>query len=261
MYIEERHERIINTLQSTGRIDVKKLADTFHVSRETIRRDLNILSENGLLLRTHGGAVLSGQESAPSSASEAPVSVRTVQNIPAKEKICSYAAKFIKDGDTIFVDNSTTCIYLYKNLPPEMQVTIITNSISFLAECAKAVNPNHTVVCLGGILKSSNLSFYGNITMKNARQYYPNKAFISCTGIASKSRITDSGVQEIDIKRFLVEASKEVFLLADPRKFQPIGQIFLCEYADIDYLITTNEADYAYLGLSDSESSKIHIAP
>lgn len=47
MYIEERHERIINTLQSTGRIDVKKLADTFHVSRETIRRDLNILSENG----------------------------------------------------------------------------------------------------------------------------------------------------------------------------------------------------------------------
>lgn len=98
-----------------------------------------------------------------------------------------------------------------------MQVTIITNSISFLAECAKVVNPNHTVVCLGGILKNSNLSFYGNITMKNAKQYYPNKAFISCTGIASKSRITDSGVQEIDIKRFLIEASKEVFLLADEK--------------------------------------------
>lgn len=261
MYIEERHERIINTLQSTGRIDVKKLADTFHVSKETIRRDLNILSENGLLLRTHGGAVLSRQEQVPASASETPVSIRTVQNTSAKETICRYAAKFINDGDTIFVDNSTTCVYLYKNLSPEMQVTIITNSISFLAECAKVVNPNHTVVCLGGILKNSNLSFYGNITMKNAKQYYPNKAFISCTGIASKSRITDSGVQEIDIKRFLIEASKEVFLLADEKKFQPIGQIFLCEYSNIDYLVTTQDADYDYLGLSDSESAKIHIAP
>ena len=259
MYSEERQTQILNALNTTGRIDVCDLALSFHVSKETIRRDLRFLEAQNKLMRTHGGAIppVSGMKK---EWAEPPVNVRSTQNLQEKDIICKYAADRIKNGDTIFVDNSTTCLHLYQYIPKKIQITILTNSISFLIETSKVLSPNHTIVCLGGILKNSNLSIYGNVTLQNAKQYFPSKAFVSCTGIFSETQITDSGVQEIDIKRALLSASKEVFLLADHTKFRPAGQVYLTNFADIDYLITDSSVDFTYLNLSQEMKNKIIIA-
>ena len=260
MYIEERRKKIIDILQNTGRVDVSSLAESFGTSKETIRRDLRILEETHQLQRTHGGAIVQTSASDYSEYSELPVNLRSTLNVEDKKAICRLAASKIHDGDTIFVDNSTTCIYLCQYLPRDKQMTILTNSIPFINECAKIPNPDLTVICLGGILKGSNLSLYGNLTMKNAMEYIPSKAFVSCTGIISASQITDFGIQEIDVKRAVLKNSKEVFLLADHSKFRSAGQVYLGTFSDIDYLITDKHADFSYLDLSDELREKILIA-
>ncbi|WP_334104701.1 DeoR/GlpR family DNA-binding transcription regulator [Muricomes intestini] len=264
MYTEERQAKILNSLSTTGRIDVNELSSLFQVSRETIRRDLRILERERKLLRTHGGAILPEQAPPVSTKSkdmaEPSVKVRTTLNIQEKEIICKYAATKIVNGDTIFVDNSTTCIHLYQYIPKNMQITFLTNSIAFLVECAKTSCPNHTIVCLGGILKKTNLSIYGNVALENAKQYFPSKAFISCTGITNQSQVTDSGIQEIDIKKTLLSVSEEVYLLADHTKFRPAGQVYLSNLSEMDYIITDTLSDYSYLKLSEEIKNKIHIA-
>lgn len=248
MYNLERQSEIMYRLKSNGSVTVAELAQFFHISRETIRRDLCELEESGALKRTHGGAVLQWASSPDHRKNhESPIQVRNIQNVEEKRLICKAAASVIQDGDTIFIDNSSTCLSLYKYIPPDIQVTFITNSISFLLECSKNQNPNHTVVCLGGIFKNSNLSIYGNIAIENAAHYYPNKAFFSCTGINSSNHITDSGIHEIDIKKALLLHSQTKYLLADYTKFNQVGQVYLMDLAEIDYIITDSKTDLAQL--------------
>lgn len=261
MYNLERQSEIINLLHNKGSVTVSELSEVFHTSKGTIRRDLCELEESGVLQRTHGGAIINRTVPSRQSANyESPISIRNIQNVDAKKMICKAAASTIKNGDTIFIDNSSTCLYLYQFIPPDIQVTFLTNSIPFLIECSKTRNPNHTIVCLGGIFKSSNLSIYGNIALQNAAQYYPNKAFFSCTGINSSNQITDSGIQEIDVKKTLIQSSQTKYLLTDYSKFNQIGQVYLCDMTAIDYIITDNKTDLSLLHYLDYADVQIIVA-
>jgi DeoR family fructose operon transcriptional repressor len=97
-------------------------------------------------------------------------------------------------------------------------------------------------ICLGGFLNESNLSTYGAISQKNAADFYPNKAFMSCAGIHLPDQLTDSSIHEVDTKRLMIEHSQEVFILADYTKFDRSGPFFLANYSSIDYLITDQNA-------------------
>ncbi len=211
--------------------------------------------------RTHGGAIIKRPSSINDSANyESPIYIRNIQNVEEKQLICKAAAAVINDGDTVFIDNSSTCLYLYKYIPPNIQVTFLTNSIPFLMECSKSQNQNHTIVCLGGIFKSGNMSLYGNITIKNSAQYYPNKAFISCTGIHSNNHITDSGIHEIDVKKALLQHSQTKYLLADYSKFEQVGQVYLSDISAIDYIITDSKTILSQLHYLDYSNVKIIVA-
>ena len=251
MYTIERKTEILNLLQKNGSINVIELANRFDSSKETIRRDLRELEQNGLLVRTHGGAIpVETKQQIQTSIPEPPVKEREFTNFEEKQEICRKAASFIQSEDNVFVDNSSTTIYLAQYVPPHIQVTFITNSIPFLIQAAQLNNPNHSFFCLGGMLKASNLSIHGNMTLHNAKEYYPNKVFLSCTGISPDRMLTDSSIQEVDIKKLMIERSKEVYVLADHTKFEKNGQIFLSSFHDIDHIITDNktlQSNYSYL--------------
>jgi Transcriptional regulators of sugar metabolism len=238
MYKIERKSEIINILEQTGKVNVNELSERFSASRETIRRDLEEMEQDGVLKRTHGGAVFTNGN--PSSVFELPVAVREIQRYSEKNEICKKAASLIQDGDNIFVDNSSTCLFLIRYIPPERNVTIITNSIKLLTESTAAVSPNHMVLCLGGILNAANHSLYGNTSLKNAAEFYPNKSFMSCTGVQS-ARLTDSSFLEVDIKRLMIERSNEVYVLADHSKFEKSGQVFLSDLSQITAVITDSK--------------------
>jgi len=236
MFNIERKSEILRLLEQNGRIGVNELSTLFNASRETIRRDLREMEAKSLLKRTHGGAVLA--VAASSGSLEYPLGVREIQRYKEKNAICKCAASFIKDGDSIFVDNSSTCIYLVEYLPRDFQITLLTNSIKLLMESMESDHPNLMTVCLGGFFHRSNLSTYGAIAQKNAADFYPNKSFMSCAGIQPPDQLTDSSILEVDTKRLMIDHSQEVFILADHTKFNHSGPFFLSNFSSIDYLIT-----------------------
>lgn len=258
MYSIERKSEIITLLEQNGKVDVNDLAEKFCISKETIRRDLSELEKDGILQRTHGGAVLSSSN--VSVGQEYPVAVRGIQRFGEKNQICKTAAAFIKDGDTIFVDNSSTTIYLTKYIPKDFRVTIVTNSIKLLLESVNNAHPNHLFICLGGIFKDSNLSLHGNIALKNAGEFYPSKAFMSCAGISPHNKIADSSLHEVDTKRLMIERAQEVFVLADHTKFEKVGQIFLSDFASVDYIITDSKTDLSNLSYLKNAGIQVLIS-
>lgn len=247
MYSVERKAEIINMLESTGVVDINNLAAKFGVSKETVRRDLRDLEANSIIQRTHGGAVLAKQHNSTQKSHEYPIAVRGIQQFNEKNEICRKAASFIQDGDIIFVDNSSTTMYLSKYVSKDIQVTFITNSIKFLLECVQNPNPNVFLICLGGIFNNHNLSVYGNTTIKNAAEYYPNKAFLSCASISSQTMLADTSIYEIDTKRTMIERAQEIYILADHTKFNKNGPIFLSSMDSVNYLITDEQADSSLL--------------
>lgn len=114
MYSIERKAEILKFLEQDGKIEVNILAEHFNTSKETIRRDLKDLEAQGALTRTHGGAVSIKLQNAQTDTPihEYPLEVRGIQNYTQKQEICKKAVSFIEDGDTVFVDNSSTTMYL-----------------------------------------------------------------------------------------------------------------------------------------------------
>jgi len=232
MYCEQRKVEIIKIIEKDGSINVNALAEYFNISKETIRKDLNDLEKQGMLKRTHGGALLE------SLGREYPLDLRGSQQIKAKNLICQKAASYIRENDTLFIDNSSTLLYLIQYIPTKINLTILTNSINLLLMAAKIQNHNWLLICLGGIFNSRNMSVYGSTSLKSADEYYPNKTFFSCAGITRNNMVADSSFHEIEIKKLMIGRAQEAFLLADHTKFDKAGQMFLCGFDDVDYLIT-----------------------
>jgi DeoR family fructose operon transcriptional repressor len=256
MYSEERKAEIRNLIGQKGSIEVNTLAELFQTSRETIRRDLSDLERQGVLRRTHGGAMLDPFLMPPP---ESPVGERGVQQMEEKKFICQKAAGFICSNDTLFIDNSSTMIYLPQYIPADMHITILTNSINFLYETAKVNNYNWLLICLGGVFNSRNLSVHGSDALKNAEPYYPTKTFISCTGISPVNKIADSSPYEVELKRMMVDRAQEVFLLADHTKFKKAGQVFLCDFNSVDHIITGSAFADLEGGGDFLDKTKIHL--
>lgn len=246
MYSEERKAAIIKYLERDGKVSVAGMADLFSASRETIRRDLRDLEEKGVLSRTHGGAIprKTKDEISGSVITEYPESVRGIRNSQEKERLCKEVASRIKDGDIVYIDNSTTCLYVVPNIPSKLHVTIMTNSLRILTEAVQYDYSNKTFFCLGGSFNPRNLSTYNNSLLpKDNLGFYPDKCILSCTGISNDRMITDGSIFEVATKHKYMESSTEVYLLADHTKIGKDGQFYLDDGSEVDYLITDEPVD------------------
>lgn len=229
----ERKSKILEFLERYGNAEVTKMSNMLGVVPETIRRDLRDFEKKGILVRTHGGALIKDPKQA-----EFPVQIREMKNSLQKENLCQRAAAFITDDDMIFVDNSSTLIHLIKYIDEKIHVTILTNSIQLILESTKYKKDNITMICTGGIFNKHNMSLSGVIAGKYAHELFPNKAFISCHGISSEFGFTDGNFLEVGFKREMISLANKVFILADQTKFGKLGPIRLGDFEICDCLIT-----------------------
>nr|WP_106788960.1 DeoR/GlpR family DNA-binding transcription regulator [Massilistercora timonensis] len=253
MYSQERQSKIVDLLGSQSSVSVSVLADMLKTSKETIRRDLKALESEGILTRTHGGAILNVNTPHVGAAAkfgdavmnnEYPFALRHIRNIPAKKVIAQKAATLIEDRDTIFIDNSSTTLFLLDYIPQDLHLTIITNSVKVLLEAAKKENPNISLISLAGFYNPNNYSVYGTRTIKSAEEFFPNKTFISCTGVTLNKQLTDISLNEVDTKLAMMRKSEETYLLADHTKFEINGPFYLSGFHSIDYIVT-DKYDYS----------------
>lgn len=231
MFGVERRNRIMSLLNDSKSILVQSAAEAFGVTEETIRRDLKVLEAQGLLVRTHGGAVLSDN-----SKTEVSLEVRQAINIPGKDAIAKKASELINDGDTIILDASTSSLFLARHIKYKKGLTVITNAEKIVLELSGC--EDMTIISTGGILRNKSLSYVGRIAENSLNNYYADKLFMSCKGFSAETGLTDSNEQESDIRKLMMKCSKKVIFLCDNTKFDKVGYVTTARLEDINIMIT-----------------------
>lgn len=226
----ERLDSILTYLRQKRTASVKTLAKRFYTSEATVRRDLNELERRGLVKRLHGGVVL-----LDGTCREIPLYMREQQNVDAKQKIAAQAAQYIRDGQVIFMDASSTTMYLIKYFEAFQELTIITNGIKTAQELCTL---NHKVYCTGGLMLHNSSAYVGDFAADFIRHFNADIFFFSSRGLSEDGKITDASSEETQIRSVMMEHSNQHIFLCDRSK---IGQTFcynLCSLEKIDACIT-----------------------
>lgn len=248
MLAVERRSRIEQTIIKNKSVLVLELAKEFDVTTETIRSDLEKLEKQGVLVRTYGGATLVESREADMGIQE-----RETVNFEGKQSIGIRAAELIKDGETVFLDASTSSLHLARNIKDKKSVTVITNAEKIVTELSDC--PDIKVICTGGMLHSKNMSYIGRVVEETIRKnYFANKVFFSCRGVTLSRGLMESTEAEAEIKKTMIECSESAIFLCDRNKLGRLGVPVISGLDKIDFFITDIKLDEEWnKALEDSD--------
>ncbi|MCR4797936.1 MAG: DeoR/GlpR family DNA-binding transcription regulator [Lachnospiraceae bacterium] len=233
MLSAERRNLILKQVQEEKKVVVSQLSRTFDVSEETIRRDLEKLEEEGYVVKSYGGAILKED-----IGRDLPFNVRYRMNPEGKALIARLAAEEIRDNDYIFMDASSTTIFLSQALRKKEfeKLTVITNSIENAVILGS--HPGCEIVLSGGSLRSESMSLMGPKALDFISAYHVSKAFISCRGIDLNHGVTEGSDEIAGIKQAVIKNADNIYLLADKDKLDQVSFAKTCELGKIHTLIT-----------------------
>lgn len=225
----ERRNKIAELIISNGSIKVGELAKTFDVSTETIRKDLIFLDKQGIIKKSHGGALSSLE------IIEKPLEDRNTENYETKLAIANEALNFIQDNSVIFIDAGSTTLCLAKLLYLKKGLTIITNSISALNILS---NSKNTVYLSGGQFNNTTMALEGFGATTFLNKIKVDVAFLGSSGFKEHSGPTSIDFSDAEIKCIMVKNSKKTIVLADSKKSRSSAMVEYSSWKNIDFLIT-----------------------
>ncbi len=209
---QERRKRILEFIQEEGSARVNRLSALFEVSEPTIRQDLEILDKQGFVTREHGGAFL---RTVSRQVSE--LALQHTENMDKKALIARRAAQLVSPGDRIILDSGSTITELAKCLAGTTNLVVVTNAINIALLIG--ANPSCELMVTGGDFKAPTLSLTGEKAAAFFRNIYVDKLFLATGGVSPSLELTYPGYSDLVVKRAMIDASKEIFLLADSTKF------------------------------------------
>ena len=227
----DRQQQILQLLERLQRISVAELCDRFAVSAATARRDLESLASQGKIQRVHGGAIVLTQ-----LPPEQPVLQRQNEQVDEKKRIGQAAAALVQDGETIFLGSGTTVLEATRFLRIHRGLTVLTNSLPVVN--ALSGEEGMTVICLGGILRLSELSFIGHITEQALAEVRADKIFMGMRAISLEYGLTQEYLPETMTDRLILKAGKEIVVLADHTKFGRAATVRLAPLESIHTIVT-----------------------
>jgi DeoR family fructose operon transcriptional repressor len=230
IFAAERQEKIAALVTSRGRIHLDELASVFEVSQPTLRKDLNILARQGLVKRTHGGAL---STRAPA---ERDIMTRFVQNVEAKQAIGLACCDFVEEGEAIYLDCGTTTHHVAQHLATRgLQLTVLTNSPS-ISEClADAGGITH--ILLGGQLRRKSGGISGPLALEIIHQFAISTAFIGVSGITDEA-LTVADYNEAQLKAAIIKRTQKVIVPMDRSKVGFVDFARVCQPRDVDIIVT-----------------------
>lgn len=226
---KERLDIILDIIDKNGFATVKYLTERLQYSTATVNRDLNLLESQNLIKRSYGGA-------SPVETKTTSLVFRYSKMRPTKNRIAKRAVEFIKDGDTVFIDCSTTAQYMGSYLTNKKDITVITNNItlaSYLSEWGIRA------VCLGGVIMEAPSMVYSAETVENARRYGADKLFFSPGAVTYDGKIGASLYDEhVLLIKTMMENSREIYMLCDHQKLADSCKRYLGDFKNINAVIS-----------------------
>ena len=246
-----RHKKILEQLREEGFLATEQMARDFAVTTQTIRRDINMLSNQGLVRRYHGGA------GAVSSVENVAYASRQALNHEAKARIARAVARQIPDKASLFINIGTTTEAVAQALAERKNLRIITNNLN-VAACLCG-NSACEVIVAGGVVRSDH-GVIGESTIDFIRQFKVDYGIIGISGIDSDGALLDYDYREVRVAQAIIENSRQVFLVADRSKFSIAPMVKLGNLADIDALFTDAEPPASIVELLAASQTRLFIA-
>ena len=231
MNLNPRHTQMLDVVRSNGPQTIDALAERFGVTLQTVRRDVQRLSEAGMLSRFHGGVRLPG-----STTQNIAYRQRQAMQSDAKTRIARAIASRVPNGCSLILNIGTTIEAVAQELQHHRGLRIITNNLNVAA--VMSTNPEFEVIIAGGQVRTSDQGIVGEATVEFMRQFKVDIGLIGISGIESDGTLRDFDYREVKVARTIIDQSREVWLAADHSKFNRPAMVELARFDDIDVLFT-----------------------
>lgn len=246
-----RRQEILELLKQQDYANVSQLSKRFDVSYMTIRRDIEKLEQSGEVSRIYGGVKKADQtereESAPPLRVLADLTIeeRFKVEMKSKQAIAKKAASFVKEGEIIGMDSSTTTLHMCSYLS-KLHITVVTNSMSVALQFSGSTTVN--VVVVGGILRKPALTLLGTHVHEMLQHFNLDKCFLSATALSFQDGLCDLSMEEPAAKRSLIGRSRETYVLVDATKVGKSAPFVACNHSRMTAIITD-----PWEGMSDQQ--------
>lgn len=233
MMSNHRREQIIVELNKNEKVEIDELASLFQVSPMTIRRDLAQLEEQEQIVRTTGGAILKKH-----LVHESSIHVKDEKFKERKKQIAIQAVQMVKDGSTILLDSGTTTFEIAQLLKHYRDITVITNDIRI---AASLMDTSVRVIVTGGELQNNVGALFGPLTEHMLQEIHVDLFFLGAHAVDTRLGVTAPTHEKASIKRKMLQASKETWLVADSSKFDERALTKVCGLNELTGIITDHQ--------------------
>ena len=241
MLKEQRLAFIRDEIRKSGFASVDNLVVQMDSSYSTVRRDIDELAETGVLIRVHGGAVAS----TPTNTSyEPPFTVRQDLFDEEKRRIAKAAHDLIHPNETLLFSGGTSVLALAKTLDDISPLYIATNDMMSAMELSGKSNID--LMVLGGNLRKHHFSLNGYFTESMIRQIHADKLFMGVDAIDFAIGMMNFSADEIQTKKYMIKAAHQTIVLCDHSKFERVAFVNICQFSDVDIIITGKELSSEY---------------
>jgi DeoR/GlpR family transcriptional regulator of sugar metabolism len=232
----ERRARIVAALRAQLAVRVATLSGDLGVSEITIRRDLVLLEHEGVLARTHGGAVRRQQLT-----DEPWYEENGVTHAVEKERIARAAASMVESRDTVFLGSGTTVVHMLRHIDPDLEVRIVTHNLAAVAE-ARGLRVE--LVFLGGLYRPSLDAVEGSWPLDMIQHFNADKAFLGADCLDSRAGLTTPSIAVASIELAMIRRTcGEVAVLADSSKIGLVGAVVICPLDQVDVVLVDGGVD------------------
>lgn len=226
MYQEERLEEILDLLEQRPYATVHYLAEQIHISASSIRRDLQLLERQGRVKRSYGGVALRQREH-----TAAPYLLREREYSEQKARMASLAAACVQEGDTLFLDSSTSAAYVAACLPAKADLTVMTNNLKTAVLLGER---GIRTYCTGGLESSDSCVLTQSLAADAVRRFHADKVIFSTFALTADGLLLDSSESETCIRRIMLHNAREKLFLCGSEKVGRSSAFTLCSLDEVD---------------------------
>ncbi|MES2980493.1 MAG: DeoR/GlpR family DNA-binding transcription regulator [Pseudomonadota bacterium] len=253
MKTNPRQLKLLEAVRTTGSLTVEQLAESLGVTLQTVRRDVQRLSEDGLLARFHGGVRV------PTSTTEnLAYRQRESLNAAGKARIAEAVAERVPDNCSLILNIGTTTEAIARALLKHKGLRVITNNLNVAAILCS--NPDCEVIVTGGVVRARDRGIVGEATVDFIRQFRVDIALIGISGIETDGSLRDFDYREVKVAQTIISHAREVWLAADVSKFNRTAMVELATLSQIDRLFTDESPPEPFPALLAEAGVALQIA-